>query len=182
MATKGQILDMSPLGMIFTVVKTKEDTRGKSLDLEWEVLPQCNMKDPLFHTHPEAIETYHLLEGEMEFYVKDRWIKAKKGDKLRVEKGVVHTFRNPTNSIARVYNTHEPALDMEDYFEDVYKLIDCATRNRTEVFSLKSIKTKLLFGRLMTNYRREIIAVNPPDFIVRIMGKIARIIGFDYNK
>jgi len=55
MAKKGKVLDMSPLGMIFTVVKSKNDTDGKSLDLEWELLPQCNMVDPLYHTYPEAI-------------------------------------------------------------------------------------------------------------------------------
>lgn len=88
MAEKNQILDMSPLGMIFTVVKSKTDTGGKSSDLHWKLLPQCNMVDPLYHTHPEAIETYHVLEGEMEFYVKDKWVKAVKGDKLTVEKGV----------------------------------------------------------------------------------------------
>ena len=79
MATKNQILDMTPLGMTFTVVKTGKDTNGKSLDLHWELLPGCNMKDPLVHTHPNAIETYEILDGEMEFYVKDKWIKAKKG-------------------------------------------------------------------------------------------------------
>ena len=39
MAVKDQILDMSPLGMIFTVVRSKEDSDGKSLDLEWKLLP-----------------------------------------------------------------------------------------------------------------------------------------------
>ncbi len=80
MAVKNQILDMSPLGMVFTVVKSKEDTDGKSLDLEWELLPKCSMVDPLYHVHPEAIETYHILEGEMEFYIKDKWISTRKGD------------------------------------------------------------------------------------------------------
>ena len=181
MAKKGQILDLSPLGMIFTVVKSKNDTKGKSLDLEWELLPQCNMVDPLYHIHPEAIETYHVLEGEMEFYVKDKWIKAKKGDKLTVEKGVTHTFRNPTNSSVKVYNTHEPAWDMEDYFEDVSKVIDHATNNRTKAMSMKSLKTMLLLGALMNNYRKEIIAVKPPDILVRIMGIIARIVDVDYK-
>ena len=182
MAIKGQILDMSPLGMIFTVVKSKTDTEGKSLDLEWELLPQCNMVDPLYHTHPEAIETYHVLEGEMEFFVKDKWIKAKKGDKLAVEKGVTHTFRNPGDAIVKVYNTHEPAWDMEGYFEDVCKVIDHATNNRTKEISMKSLKTMLLLGALMNNYRKEIIAVKPPDLLVRVMGKIAHVIGVDYKK
>jgi mannose-6-phosphate isomerase-like protein (cupin superfamily) len=182
MANKVQILDMSPLGMIFTVVKSKNDTDGKSLDLEWELLPQCNMVDPLYHIHPGAIETYHVLEGEMEFYVKDKWIKARKGDKLTVEKGVTHTFRNPGNTSVKVYNTHEPALDMEDYFEDVCRVIDHATNKRTKAVNMKSLKTMLLLGALMSDYRKEIIAVNPPDLLVRVMGNIARVIGVDYKK
>jgi mannose-6-phosphate isomerase-like protein (cupin superfamily) len=181
MAKKDQVLDMSPLGMIFTVVKSKADTNGKSLDLHWELLPQCNMVDPLFHIHPEAIETYHVLEGEMEFFVKDKWIKAVKGDKLAVEKGVKHTFRNPSDKVVKVYNTHEPALNMEDYFEDVCRVIDRVTNNRTKEVRMKSLKTILLLGVLMNNYRREIIAVNPPDFLVRNMGRLARIMGMDYK-
>ncbi|MBP6540620.1 MAG: cupin domain-containing protein, partial [Saprospiraceae bacterium] len=123
MVVKDQILDITPLGMIFKVINGKNDTEGRSLDLEWQLLPKCNMADPLFHIHPEAIETYHILEGEMEFFIKDRWITAKTGDKLKVDKGVKHAFRNPTDSIVKVFNTHEPALNMEEYFEDVSKVV-----------------------------------------------------------
>lgn len=182
MAVKNQILDMSPLGMVFTVVKSKADTDGKSLDLEWEILPGCNMVDPLYHIHPEAIETYHILEGEMEFFIHDRWVRARKGDKLTVDIGVKHAFRNPTDAIVKVYNTHEPALDMEHYFEDVCKVVALAKDPKTNTVSMKNIKTLLLFGTLMSNYRKEIIAVNPPDFLVRILGRIARVMGVDYNR
>lgn len=106
MAVKNQILDMSPLRMVFTVVKSKADTDVKSLDLEWEILPGCNMVDPLYHIHPEAIETYLILEGEMEFFIHDRWVRARKGDKLTVDIGVKHAFRNPSDAIVKVYNTH----------------------------------------------------------------------------
>lgn len=179
---KDQILDLSPIGMVFKVVKSKADTGGSSLDLTWDLLPGCNMVDPLYHIHPEAIETYHVLEGEMEFYVKDKWIEAVAGDRLTVEKGVKHTFRNPSGGVVKVYNTHEPAFDMESYFEDVSKVIDHASKNRTRPVSMKNLRTMLLFGVLMNNYRKEIIAVNPPDFLVRNMGRIAKLIGVDYNK
>ncbi len=181
MAVKDQVLDMSPLGMIFTVIKSSEDTNGKSLDLAWDLLPQCNMIDPLYHIHPEAIETYHILEGEMEFYISDKWITATKGDKLRVEIGVKHAFRNPTDKIVKVYNTHEPALKMAEYFEDVCKVVDLAKNKNTNRVSMKNIKTLLLFGTLMMNYRQEIIAVDPPDFLVRLLGSISRFLGIDYK-
>lgn len=179
MAMEPKILDMTPLGMRFTVLKNSSQTNGASLDLHWELLPGCNMVDPLFHTHPNAIETYEVLEGEMEFYVKDRWISAKKGDFLSVPKGVTHTFRNPTDKIVTVFNTHQPALDMEQYFEDVVKVLDKATKNRTKPFKM-DFTAKLYLGVLMSNYRNAIIAVKPPDFAVRILGFIGRLSGIKY--
>lgn len=181
MAQKGQILDMTPLGMKFTVLRSAEDTGGRSLDLHWELLPGCNMKDPLVHIHPDAIETYEVLEGEMEFFVKDKWVTAKKGFKLTVPKGVNHTFRNPTTETVKVYNTHEPAFDMEGYFEDVCAVLDEVTANRTKPFEM-NLKAKLYLGVLMNNYRREIIAKNPPDFVIKLLGLVAKIIGLNYRK
>lgn len=179
MATKNQILDMTPLGMKFTVLKTHADTKGKSLDLHWELLPGCNMKDPLIHIHPHAIETYEILEGNMEFFIKDKWIEAQKGDKLTVPIGVSHAFRNPTDAIVEVYNTHEPAFDMENYFEDVCKVIDKVTDNRQKTFKM-NLKTKLYMGVLMNNYRHEIIAENPPDVAIRLLGLTGKLLGMKY--
>ncbi len=51
--------------------------------------------------------------GEMEFVKK--WPVAKKGDKISVLIGVVHTFRNPSDKIVTVCNTHQLALNMEKF-------------------------------------------------------------------
>lgn len=179
MATKNQVLDMTPLGMRFTVLQTSTDTAGKSLDLHWELLPGCNMKDPLLHTHPNAIETYEILEGEMEFFIKDKWVPAKKGDKLTVPEGVTHSFRNPTDKTVTVFNTHQPALDMESYFEDVCKVLDKVTDNRKKGFSM-SPKTMLYMGVLMNNYRNDIIAKNPPDAAIKVLGFVGKLMGLRY--
>jgi mannose-6-phosphate isomerase-like protein (cupin superfamily) len=174
MTATNKLLDMSPLGMKFTVLKDAEQTNGKSLDLHWELLPGCNMKDPLVHVHPHAIETYEILDGEMEFYVKDKWIRAKKGDKLTVEKGVNHAFRNPTDKVVTVYNTHQPAFDMEAYFEDVSKILKKLTDNGKKEFNM-NFRAKIHLGVLMNKYRREIVARQPPDFAVRILGVIGKL-------
>ena len=174
-----KILDMTPLGMKFTVLKSSQQTNGKSLDLHWELLPGCNMKDPLIHNHPNAIETYEILEGEMEFFIKDKWLRAKKGDKVSVPIGVTHAFRNPTKEIVTVFNTHQPALKMEEYFEDVCKVLDKVTNSRTKEFKM-NLKAKLYLGVLMNNYRSDIIAINPPDFAVKLLGKIGKLLGIKY--
>jgi mannose-6-phosphate isomerase-like protein (cupin superfamily) len=179
MATKNQILDMSPLGMIFTVLQTANDTNGKSLDLQWKLLPGCNMKDPLVHIHPNAIESYDILEGNMEFFIKNKWIEAKKGDSLSVPKGITHAFRNPGNEIVTVYNTHRPAFRMENYFEDVCKVLDKLTQNRQKDFKM-NLRSMLYMSVLMNNYRNEIIARRPPDFAIKSLGIIADLIKITY--
>jgi mannose-6-phosphate isomerase-like protein (cupin superfamily) len=179
MAIKNQILDMTPVGMKFTVLQASTDTQGKSLDLHWELLPGCNMKDPLIHTHPNAIETYEILEGEMEFFVKDKWISAKKGNKLTVPKGIKHAFRNPAQHIVTVFNTHQPALKMENYFEDVCKVLDKLTDNRQKDFKM-NLKAMLYMGVLMNHYRNDIIAKNPPDAAIKILGYIGKLLRLDY--
>lgn len=179
MATKNQILDMTPVGMKFTVLQSASDTGGKSLDLHWELLPKCNMKDPLVHLHPNAIETYEVLEGEMEFYVKDKWLLAKKGDKLTVPKRVTHAFRNPTEKTVAVYNTHQPALRMENYFEDVCKVLDKLTENRTKDFKM-NLRTMLYMSVLMNHYRNEIIAKKPPNSAIKLLGFVSNVLGITY--
>jgi mannose-6-phosphate isomerase-like protein (cupin superfamily) len=179
MAVKNQVLDMTPLGMKFTVLQAGADTDGKSLDLHWELLPGCNMTDPLVHTHPNAIETYEVLEGDMEFFIKDKWLPAKKGDKITVEKGITHSFRNPTEKIVTVFNTHQPALKMENYFEDACTVLDKLTNDRKEKFKM-NMKARLYMSVLMGKYRNDIIAKSPPDLAIKIPGFIGRLMNITY--
>lgn len=179
MAAKNEVLDMSPLGMVFTIINSAADTNGNSLDLHWEVLPGCNMKDPLIHKHPHAIETYEILEGSMEFFVKDKWIKAVKGDQVTVPVGVTHGFRNPFAQKALVFNTHQPAFKMENYFEEVVRILQKLSNNKTKEFKM-DLNAKLHLGVLMNRYRNEIIAVKPPDFAVRMLGVVGKILNVNY--
>lgn len=149
------------------------------MDLHWDVLPGCNMKDPLVHIHPHAIETYEILEGRMEFFVNDRWVEARKGDQLTVPIGVKHTFRNPTDEVVKVFNTHQPALRMENYFEDVCKVLDKVTENRTKDFVM-NLTSMLYMGVLMQKYREEIIARNPPDAAIRVLGFVGNAMKLRY--
>lgn len=179
MAIKNQVLDMTPIGMRFRVVKAAADTQGQSLDLHWELLPGCNMKDPLVHIHPHAIETYEILEGEMEFFLKDKWISATKGDQLTVPKGVPHAFRNPSGKIVRVFNTHQPAFRMEQYFVEVCMVLDKLTEKQTKDFKM-NLNAKLYMGLLMNRFRHEIIAKDPPDVMIRVLGTVGKWMGLTY--
>jgi mannose-6-phosphate isomerase-like protein (cupin superfamily) len=177
MMTEKKVIDIRPMGPIMTVIRSSSHTNGASLDLEWEVPPGLNMElEPFYHKHPNAIETYEILEGEMEFFVNDNWVTAKKGDKLTVPKGVTHMFRNPTNQVVKVYNTHQPALRMQEFFEDGERFLLRMTNDRKKEFKL-DFKAKLHMSVVLNKYRSEIIGVRPPDFALRILGFIGKWIG-----
>jgi hypothetical protein len=104
---------------------------------------------------------------------------AKKGDKLSVQMGVKHAFRNPSGKTVTVFNTHQPALKMENYFEDVCKVLDKLTDNRKKKFTM-NLKSMLYMGVLMNNFRNDIIAKNPPDAAIKVLGYIGNLFQLKY--
>jgi hypothetical protein len=92
---------------------------------------------------------------------------------------VTHAFRNPSEKAVTVFNTHQPALRMENYFEDVCKVLDKLTHNRTKDFKM-NLEAMLYMSVLMNNYRNEIIAKSPPDATIKLLGFIGKLTGINY--
>jgi hypothetical protein len=68
---------------------------------------------------------------------------------------------------------------MEDYFEDICKILDKLTNNRKKNFKMNA-KAMLYMGVLMNNYRNEIIATNPPDIAIKVLGSIGNLLRLHY--
>lgn len=168
-------LDCTELGMVMTIVKTSKDTDGKSLEMEWTLSP--NSGGTPIHIHPTAIETYEILSGELEVFKKDKWITAKVGEKITIEKGEPHTFKNTTDEFVRVYNTHQPAMRFEDFFKGLHKFAKSGLV-KNEKMNFKSL---VGISTLWTNYSKEIVSVKPPSFIMRVLGAFGRLIGMNFK-
>ncbi len=69
-------------------------------DAEWEGV------DP--HTHDDHVDSFFVLEGEVEFTVEGETIRGGPGTWVAVPWGVVHGFRNPGPGRIRVLNIHAP--------------------------------------------------------------------------
>ena len=174
MTTVSETLDMTPIGMIFQVVKTAEETGGQSLEMEWELLPNAD-GTPL-HIHPDATESYRVLQGELAVNINGKWRALKKGQELTIEEGIPHTFRNPINGITRVYNTHSPAMRFEEYFEGLQQIVAKLSAGKAEPLKVNmNVATHL--SMLMKKYSAEIVSVNPPPFIVSLLNIIGKIRG-----
>ena len=168
-------LDCTELGMIMTIVKTSNDTDGKSLEMEWTLTPKSG-GTPI-HIHPNAIETYEILSGELEVFKKDKWITAKVGEKIAIEKGEPHTFKNITDEFVRVYNTHQPAMEFENFFKGLHKFAKSGLIENGKM----SFKSIVGISTLWTNYSKEIVSVNPPSFVMKVLGVYGRLIGMNFK-
>jgi quercetin dioxygenase-like cupin family protein len=74
--------------------------------------------DPTFaiepHVHDDQVDSFYVLEGEVEFTLGDRAVRALPGTWVSVPPGVVHGFRNPGPGRARFLNVHTPDAGFTD--------------------------------------------------------------------
>ena len=171
MPRSGDVLDLSPIGAMFHVRHTAQDTDGRALDMEWVLAPRSG-GTPI-HIHPSASESYEVLEGKLDLYVNGRWSVLSVGDKASVAPGIPHTFRNATDSQTRVYNTHSPAMRFGEYFETIHRVVKSGVVPANRM----TFKTMLYLSLIMTSFEKEILSVRPPQTVLRMLAAIARSLG-----
>lgn len=172
MPRTGDVLDLSPIGAIFHVKKTAEDTHGRSFEMEWELFP--NSGGTPVHIHPHATESYEVLAGELDLFVDGAWKRLKAGEVASVAPGVPHTFRNPTGARVQVYNTHAPAMKYGNYFEGLHWVVSSGSIRPGRM----TLKAVLYLAMLMTSYQEEIKSVKPPHGMMRLLAFVAKLLGY----
>jgi mannose-6-phosphate isomerase-like protein (cupin superfamily) len=87
------------VGDLLTVEVASEDTDGAFAIVEESTPPQGG---PPPHLHQQAGEVLYVLEGEVEFLVGERTIRAGTGSCAYIPRRVLHTFKNVGTSPSRV--------------------------------------------------------------------------------
>ena len=102
------------VGDIYRFLATGEDTNGKYAT--WEaIVPPGGGPPP--HVHSREEEGFFVLEGEMTFHVGDDRIVAKAGTFANMPIGTPHSFKNESNTTARMLITIAPAGLEQMFFE-----------------------------------------------------------------
>jgi hypothetical protein len=70
---------------------------------------------------------------------------------------------------------------MENYFEDVCKVLDKLTDKGRTSFQM-NLRTMLYMSVLMNTYRAEIIAKSPPDIVIKALGWLAKRLAIQYQE
>jgi mannose-6-phosphate isomerase-like protein (cupin superfamily) len=101
--------------------------------LEYEAGPGYEGPGP--HFHKRHVDSFYVLEGELEFTVGGETLRAGAGTSVSVPTGVVHSFTNPGSSRARFLNVHAPECGFVDFIRarDIGEDVDPAHYDIWEV-------------------------------------------------
>lgn len=67
------------------------------------------------HFHKLHVDSFYVLEGELQFWVGDETHRAGPGTFVAVPPGTIHAFTNPGPGSVRFLNAHSPACGFTDY-------------------------------------------------------------------
>jgi mannose-6-phosphate isomerase-like protein (cupin superfamily) len=85
--------------------------------LEYEAGPDYDGPGP--HLHKQHVDSFYVLEGELEFTVDGETVRAGPGTSVSVPPGVIHSFTNPGPGPVRFLNIHTPECGFVDYIRAV---------------------------------------------------------------
>jgi mannose-6-phosphate isomerase-like protein (cupin superfamily) len=118
------------------------------------------------HYHPQIEERFEILEGDWKFEVDGAERPAGPGDRLVVPAGARHRFENVGSGVGRFVAEIEPALDMQEFFEESAALARAGVFARPGMPKLRGLPAAAAFAQ---RFRETTVMTFPPRAVQRIL-------------
>lgn len=168
---QNNILDFGGFPGRWEITHSTAETDGEYLEMRFEINSTSGDSPPV-HIHPKAEESYKVLSGTLEVNVEGEWKQVHAGEKHSVSPGTPHTFRN--KEPVELINVHRPALEYERFFRRFQKIVT----EQGVSLPPKSFKSFLLLGMLFSAHEQEVISVKPPQFVMKTLAAIGKLLGY----
>jgi quercetin dioxygenase-like cupin family protein len=159
MACKGTTIENPHSGERVLWHLTSEDTGGALVRAEWWVAPGGSMPTP--HVHLISAERFEVIGGMLEVELDGRRSTARAGDAVVLPAGVPHRWWNAGDDEAHFMVEVEPPGRFEDFVETLFALARDGRVGRNGMPPL------LQFAVLAHDYRDELAAAGPPQWVLR---------------
>ena len=80
--------------------------------IEFEIEPGFAGPDP--HSHDDHIDSFYVLEGEVDFFADGEWIRLPAGSFFAAPLGFTHAFANKNGQRAKLLNIHAPSTGFHE--------------------------------------------------------------------
>jgi quercetin dioxygenase-like cupin family protein len=98
-------------------VATIKTGREELALIEFELQPGFEGPDP--HSHDDHVDSFYVLDGEVDFLVGDEWMRLPAGSFVAAPLGVTHAFATRDGQHARLLNIHAPSTGFHDRLRDM---------------------------------------------------------------
>jgi quercetin dioxygenase-like cupin family protein len=98
-------------------VATIKTGREELALIEFEL--QAGFEGPDPHSHDDHVDSFYVLEGEVDFFVGGEWLRLPARSFVAAPIGVTHTFANRDGQHARVLNIHAPSTGFHEWLREM---------------------------------------------------------------
>jgi quercetin dioxygenase-like cupin family protein len=95
-----------------TRVATIKAGREELALIEFEL--QAGFEGPDPHSHDDHVDSFYVLDGEVDFLVGDEWLRLGPRSFVAAPIGLTHTFANRDGQHARLLNIHAPSTGFHE--------------------------------------------------------------------
>ena len=137
--------------------------------IEGTLLQLAKTDGPPIHLHPVQDEEFYITEGELDVYKNDKWIKLTAGQSIKIPAKTPHSYRNSSENPAVFEFRITPKGRFKQMIHEIDQLV---IEGKVKGKDFKSI---MYMSRVMADYPDVTKNVNPPQFVVKTMGALAKI-------
>lgn len=161
-----------PDGTTFVVLESASD--NDAAPMTFEITMAAGAIGPPRHAHPAQEESWTVQSGELSVLVGRQWRTLRAGESLTIPPGTVHTIANRSRQTVRVHDTHSPALDFQEYIEDL------DTLTRAGKLSIRMTPRTLIYGAMVLVAHRPMqLTANPSQRAAEsILATIGYLLGY----
>jgi quercetin dioxygenase-like cupin family protein len=98
-------------------VATIKTGREELTLIEFELEPGFEGPDP--HSHDDHVDSFYVLDGEVDFLVGDEWMRLPAGSFVAAPIGVRHAFATHDGQRARLLNIHAPSTGFHERLREM---------------------------------------------------------------
>lgn len=161
-----------PDGTSFAVVESSAESAGARMEFEITMAPGA--MGPPRHTHPDQEEEWAVVSGELSVQVGDDWQALAAGGTLAIPPGTVHTLKNRAQDTVRFRDVHRPALDFQEYIEDLDAL-----RAAGKLTTAMTPRTLIHGAMVLVDHRpMQVTASAAQRAAETVLARIGRLLGY----
>ncbi len=157
-----------------TFLQTAADTEGRLLEMQ--AVYEAGSREPPLHYHPAQAEDFVIESGEMTVKLNGLTRTYKAGETLHIPANTPHAMWNAGPATAQINWKVRPAMDMENFFEQITGL--AADGKTNSMGRPPFLQTALIANRFSGVFR----AAKPPfplqKLIFLAVSPIAYLIGY----